>query len=86
VHESGCTLRFARSAIPRDPIREKTERLRNLRLAKQAEEMASLASKASNEATSSETRQTRRLRGAARPKAASLSEWLANWEREGFRN
>ena len=70
----------------KDPIREKTERLRSLRLAKQAEEMASLASKASDDATSSEARQTRRLRGAARPKAASLSEWLATRERDGFRN
>jgi hypothetical protein len=70
----------------KDPIREKTERLRNLRLAKQAEETASLASKTSNEARSSEARQTGRLRGAARPKAASLSEWLATREREGFRN
>jgi hypothetical protein len=69
-----------------DDIRQKTERLRKLRLAKEAEEIASAASKApNNRATVSDTCETPRHRQ-ARPEPATLSEWLAARESQGFRS
>jgi ParB/RepB/Spo0J family partition protein len=64
-----------------DAAREKTERLRKLRLAKEADE------KRPTEATKSVTEKPGRSgRMAARGKPATLAGWLADRERDGFRD
>jgi ParB-like nuclease family protein len=72
-----------------EAIRRKTERLRQLRLAKEAAERSSAAFTApTGKATETVIRERPSRSGCmtARSKPATLSEWLAGRERDGFRS
>jgi hypothetical protein len=72
-----------------EAIRQKTERLRKLRLAKEAAERSSAAFTAPTEkATETVIRERPSRLGCmtARSKPATLSEWLAGREHDGFRS
>jgi len=72
-----------------EALRQKTDRLKQLRLAKEAAERSSTASaKPVEEASTTEIRErpSRPGRMSSRSKPATLLEWLANREHDGFRS
>ena len=72
-----------------DALRQKTDRLRQLRLAKERVERSSTASaKPVDEATTTEIRERPSRPGgtSSRSKSATLLEWLADREHDGFRS
>jgi hypothetical protein len=72
-----------------EALRQKTDRLRQLRLAKEGAERSSTASaKPVEEATTTDIRERPSRSGGtfSRSKRATLLEWLADREHDGFRS